>query len=233
MTTDKSRTLWGIIVIAAGIVLLLNNLEFTDINIFRYWPVLLILWGLNALFTGSRNLAGQGISIFVIIVGAVLLANSLGHTDIGLGEILRVLFPLLIILVGVSLFLGRSVSGKTTSAIMGGVERGKKNTWHLENGSYLAFMGGIELDLRHAIIPEGETFLDLTAIMGGIEIRVPADLPVEADGFAVLGGVEFFGEGSGGIIGSARYSPEDKKDNTKILKIQSRAVMGGIDIKRV
>ena len=233
MHTDKSKTLFGIIVIAAGVVLLLNNLQLTDINVFKFWPVLLIIWGINALITGSRNLGAQGIAGFVILLGAIFLANSLGFASINLSEVLKLVFPLLIILIGASLFFGRSFTGKSTLAILGGVERGKKSSWHLENGSYFAFMGGIELDLRHAVIPEGETFLDLTAIMGGVDIRVPADLPVEADGFAILGGIEFFGEGSGGIVGSARYASENIEGSTRILKIQTRAIMGGVTLKRV
>ena len=82
-------------------------------------------------------------------------------------------------------------------------------------------------------ISEGETFLDLTAIMGGIDVRVPADLPVVADGFAILGGIELFGRGSGGIIGSVRNEQGIGENQQRVLKIQGRAIMGGIDIKRV
>ncbi|MDW7652243.1 MAG: cell wall-active antibiotics response protein, partial [Bacillota bacterium] len=137
------------------------------------------------------------------------------------------------ILIGVSLFFGPKVTGKSTLAILGGVERGKNAPWELESGSYLAFLGGIELDLRHAVIPPGETVLDLTAVLGGIDIRVPADLPASADGFAVLGGLEFFGKGSGGIIGSARNEQNLAKDSDRVLKIQARAIMGGVEIKKV
>lgn len=94
-------------------------------------------------------------------------------------------------------------------------------------------MGGIELDLRHAVIPDGETYLDLTAIMGGIEIRVPAGIPVVAEGFAILGVVDFFGKGSGGIFGSTRSEEADHERSPRKLVIQGRTVMGGIDVKRV
>ncbi|MCR3921166.1 MAG: cell wall-active antibiotics response protein, partial [Firmicutes bacterium] len=193
MQGDKSKSLFGIIVIIAGVILLLENLGYTTVNLFDYWPLLLIVWGLQSLWTGSRNPGAQGLSVFVIVIGIILLANSLAWADINVRSIFRVFFPVLIILMGVSLMLGRSFAGKSTMAIMGGVERGKNAPWQLESGSYVAFMGGIELDLRHAIIPEGETLLDLTAVMGGVDIRVPANLPVMGDGFAVLGGVEFFG----------------------------------------
>jgi predicted membrane protein len=233
MSTDRSRTLLGLIIVILGIIFLLNNMKITEINVFPYWPVLLIIWGLNALIGGSRNPGAQGMSLFVILLGFVLLANSLGWIAINIKMMAGMIFPILIILLGISLFFGRSFTGKTNMAFLGGVERGKNAPWNLESGSYFAFMGGIELDLRHAVIPEGETILDLTAVMGGIEIRVPGNLPIEADGFAILGGVEFFGKGSGGVIGSTRNSQLVEGVDNRVLKIQSRAIMGGIDIKRV
>jgi hypothetical protein len=233
MTANLSKTLTGLLIVAAGTVLLLNNLKVTDINIFLYWPLLLIVWGLGALIGGSRNPGARGMALFVTVLGIFFQAGTLGYVTLNFSMILGSIFPVLIILVGVSLFFGRPVSGKTNLAILGGVDRGKNEPWDLESGSYLAFLGGINLDLRHAVIPEGETVLDLTAVMAGIEIRVPANLPVEADGFAVLGGVEFFGKGSGGVVGSTRNVQVAEGESNRIVKIQARAIMGGIDIKRV
>ena len=233
MLLDKSKSLFGIMIIAVGIILLLNNLGIIeDINLFAYWPVLLIVWGLQSLWTGSKNPAAQGISVFIIILGFIFLANNLQWTEINVGRVFDLFFPLLIIFIGASIFLGRSFTGKANWAIMGAVERGKTSSWQLESGSYAALLGGIELDLRHAVIPAGETVLDLTAFMGGIEIRVPAELPVIADGFALLGGVDFFGKGSGGIFGSTRTEQEIGAGG-QVLRVQARAVMGAIELKRV
>ena len=50
-------------------------------------------------------------------------------------------------------------------------------------------MGGCEIDLRHASMPEGRAaVLDTFAFWGGIEIRVPEDWEVVSQGIAVLGG---------------------------------------------
>jgi predicted membrane protein len=230
MATDRSRSLFGILVIIAGIVLLLNNLGVTQVNILLFWPILLILWGLNWLVTGSRNPGAQAISLFIAVLGFILLAGNLNWFQVNLGTVFRFFWPVLIILIGLTIFLGRSFSGKTNVAILGAVERGKNTSWELESGSYLAFMGGVDLDLSHAIIPDGETHLDLTAVMGGIEIKVPDDLPVYCDGFAIMGGIEFFGKGSGGIIGSIR-NERNLPESSKVLKIQARAMMGGIEVK--
>ncbi|MBS4030718.1 MAG: hypothetical protein KGZ63_04770 [Clostridiales bacterium] len=46
-------------------------------------------------------------------------------------------------------------------------------------------------------------------------------------------GVEFFGKGSGGIFGSTRYEQALTENRGKVLRIQARALMGGVEIKRV
>jgi len=114
-------------------------------------------------------------------------------------------------------------------AFMGGIE--KKENWNVTNSSYVAFMGGIDLDLTGANIPEGETVLDLTAIMGGMDIFVPRDVNVVCKGFAVLGGHELINKSSGGIISSTKSEYVADGGSKKNLKIYTRSIMGGIDIK--
>jgi len=230
---DRSRSLTGLVVIVAGIIILLNNLGFTHIRIWDYWPVILIIWGLNSAFTGSKKIIAVTISLIVVLLGITLLSGNLGLFTVNIGLFFRLFWPLLIIIIGLSVVFNKSLPGKTNWAFMGGMERGKDTEWHLTTGSYLAFMGGIDLDLRKAVIADGETVLDLTAIMGGIEIKVPADLGVTCDGFAILGGVEMLGRGSGGIIGSTRAEQQISTDDGKKVIIQARAFMGGVEIKRV
>ncbi|KXS12703.1 hypothetical protein M427DRAFT_59233 [Gonapodya prolifera JEL478] len=52
-----------------------------------------------------------------------------------------------------------------------------------------AFMGGINIDLRGGILqPGGVTEIECYAVMGGVSIRVPPNMPVDVSGNAIIGG---------------------------------------------
>ena len=74
-------------------------------------------------------------------------------------------------------------------AFMGGTSR--KGTWlvprHLKA---IAFMGGVELDLRNARFAPGVTEIEVFAVMGGVDVIVPHGVRVEALGFAIMGGFD-------------------------------------------
>jgi hypothetical protein len=86
-------------------------------------------------------------------------------------------------------------------------------------GKATALLGGIELDLTEARLAEPRVGLELTAIMGGIDIRVPRHIRVELQGNPVLGGIE----------NKHSYAPGSGPEQT--LSIKATAILGGIEIK--
>ena len=230
--TSRNNWWFGLLIIIVGIVILLNNFEITQIDIawyiVVYWPVLLIIWGVNML-RGRRNGGGLISSGIIIALGLLFLTRNLNLIDFNISLIWRAFWPIVLILLGISFVRGPRSQGKNNWALMGGLDR-TKNAWTLENGNYIAFMGGISLDLRKAEIIEGEYFLSCTALMGGIEITVPTNLFVICEGTAILGGVNFLGKDNGGIFVTVAES-QGPKDATKVIRIYGRAMMGGIDVK--
>jgi predicted membrane protein len=67
--------------------------------------------------------------------------------------------------------------------------------------------------------------------MGGIDVKIPPDLPVVYEGSAVLGGVTFLNQDDGGVIASRKVEHNIKSGDTRLLRIQARAILGGIDVK--
>ena len=179
----------------------------------------------------SERAGGLGIGL-VLALGIVILLRNIGLYELDFSVFWKLLWPLLIILIGWSLLRSASTAGGTHWAVMSGIES-KNPGWELRSSGYVAIMGGIEMDLRVANIPEGRTVLDLTAVMGGIDLRVPGDLDVECEGTAILGGVRFFQEGCGGVIASRRFQRRvaPGQASAKKLLVRCRALMGGIEIK--
>ncbi len=246
MRSSRGPIWLGIIAILLGVLWFLNNIGFSRISIGEliavYWPVLFILWGIEIIINdvacrsegesrsaGLRSCMLNG-AIFIII-GALILGSNLGLYRLDFSFVWKIFWPVVLILIGWSLLRGTTSTGGTHWAIMSGIELHEQG-WQLESGNMIAFMGGIDLDLTVADIPEKETVLNLTAIMGGIEVRVPDDISVECDGTAILGGVTFLGETVGGLISSRRFGGREVDTSKKKVVIYCRTIMGGIEIER-
>ena len=102
--------------------------------------------------------------------------------------------------------------------------------WDIKDGSYTAFMGGVELDISKARFLKEEININLTAVMGGVEILVPKDVKVHCKGTAVLGGLEFMGKESGGVFSNLTgdYIPQIKSKGT--IFFNCNVLMGEITI---
>lgn len=90
----------------------------------------------------------------------------------------------------------------------------------LTDGSALAFMGGVEIDLTGAVLDTQAT-LQLRAFMGGVEVRVPASWSIEVVEREFMGEVET-------SIDPA--TAQDALGEAPLLFVYATAVMGGIEI---
>ena len=81
-------------------------------------------------------------------------------------------------------------------------------------------MGAVDLNLKNAIISE-DVYLNVSAIMGGIDIYVPANVRVVTDGCSTI---------MGGIDVNTPYANFHAADSPRLI-ITGSCIMGGIDIK--
>lgn len=232
----KTSFLWGFIIVLVGVLLLLNNLNITDLDIgeliHTYWPAVFIIWGLDSIMErrkshSNANLIFGGI---LVVLGAALISRKLGYLDFDFSIIWNLIWPLFLILIGVNILKSGALREKGSTAILSGVEK-KRNSWKLTDNSFLALMGGIDLDMTIAEIPQEQTNVDLTAIMGGIDIIAPRDVNIVCTNTSILGGMEFFGDDSGGIFMSKKFERKADIETDRTIYINSRCIMGGIDIK--
>jgi hypothetical protein len=103
-------------------------------------------------------------------------------------------------------------------AIMGGSVR--KGRWRpAPDLVAIALMGGVELDLRDALIDDEDIVITAVACMGGIEIIVPEGIEVDLGGFALMGGHEY------------RPGSEPVRPGTPMVRVRGYALMGGLEVR--
>ncbi|MCC3377078.1 cell wall-active antibiotics response protein LiaF [Cohnella sp. REN36] len=99
------RIFWGVVLIGIGVVYLLNQSGTITIDIgelFRlFWPIILILVGIQGLILQRQG--GYWWNPIVVLVGVYFLGRNLGWFDIGLGELIRLAVPFILIVFGIGL----------------------------------------------------------------------------------------------------------------------------------
>ncbi len=219
------QALFGLMVIAVGVIFTLDNLEIIDARDYlQYWPAGLVAIGLLKLDQASRGGPGWLGGLFFVSIGAWMLIEKIVYFRIDAREVM----PLFLVFLGGYLvwrgFGGRrsarpsdATSSFSAMAIMGGVVR-RSNSQTFTGADLTAVMGGCEIDLRKAsIAPDTEAVIDVFAFWGGIDIKVPEDWTVVTRAVPIMGGVE-----------DKTHAPE-KAD--KRLVIRGLLVMGGAAVK--
>ena len=223
---------WGSLIVAAGVALLLDHMGFFVIgSLFRFWPMILVFFGVGHLFTRSNRAWGA----ILVVVGAIFQLNNLGLTHLHFSD----MWPLAIIAVGIVLMWGALrppivVKGGSQSdrvnyspdvfnatAIFGGIERRIKSQ-AFRGGRATCIFGGAELDLRDAVIDGDEATIEVNCIFGGAEIRVPEVWNVHSMSTPVLGGYS-----DKTHISAA---PDATGAKRKTLIITGTVIFGGVEI---
>lgn len=221
------RLVLGLGIILIGILFLLGNFDIIDPHEYlRFWPAILIVIGISYLIQCQQG-SGRMWGIILTFIGSAMLLDRMYFIRFSLWDY----WPLILVFVGLMMIVRSSVFRQhnphqfpessdainyiKTIAVMGGFRR-MNNSQEFKGGELTAIMGGLEIDLREASI-KGEAVIDVFAIMGGMEIRIPEDWVVIIEGFPFMGGFE--------------DKTRPPKDSTKRLIIKGTAVMGGVEIK--
>ena len=193
-----SSVLWGLVLIAAGVIIALNAFHITDIDIFfdGWWTLFIIIPCAIGLFTEREktgNLIGIAIGVFLLLCCQDILSFSM---------LWKILVPGLIVILGLKLLLTGLFGNKANEMMKQLKLEGKQPKSGaavfsgsdinyagevFEGGEFTAVFGGVECDLRSAII-EKDCAIRVTAIFGGIDILVPAGVNVKVSATSIFGG---------------------------------------------
>jgi predicted membrane protein len=229
------RIVAGVIILLCGVVILLNTLGVTDLSIGDlfatfFWPVFFIAVGASFLTTRrplsfGRLLAG----VVLIALGLLYLGDQLNWFHVDIGDVWQLFWPVILILVGLNLLFGLNYKGRRRDPSFGTAGGGDQK-WDLKGGDIWAVFGGVDLDLRNANIPEGETVLRPTAIMGSVQIIVPPNLAVVCKGTAAFGSLHFFGRNHGGILTTVQDQQGSTDGAGKVVYILCNSIFGSVKV---
>ena len=228
MTGERPRSpgqaLVGLLLLGVGSLLFAQNLDLVETRRYwKYWPVLPLAIGLLKLVQrGNRGDKVFGVALTAF--GGAQLARVLGYWSPGPADVVAAV----LIVVG-GFFIVRGLFGRPEPAVtpdtsdtisgfavMAGFER-SNNSQNFRGGDLTAVMGGCEIDLRQASM-RAPAAIDVFAMWGGIEVRVPEDWTVELRGMPLLAG----------FVDKTR-PPSIATE--KRLVVRGVALMGGVEIK--
>ena len=201
-TGRSQRILIGLVVLAVGVLLLVDNYSDWDYPRGALWPVVLLTIGLANLF---RRGASRWLGGVLAGLGAAFLLDALDVWSFDIGDVWR-LWPAVLVLVGIRIMFGgkrrrsrRSSSNRSASApasdgmnfncIFGSTEERVTGS-AFSGGQVSAVFGSAVVDLRGAAMAGREAVIDVTALFGSIMLRVPSDWTVELRSTNVLGSAQ-------------------------------------------
>lgn len=221
-----SSVVWGVILIAVGVIFGLNALDITDIDVFfdGWWTLIIIIPSFVGLFTESDKTG----NIIGILIGTILLLACQDIIDFSM--IWKLLVPAVLVIIGLSILFKDVIHSKVRKAI-GKINKNNDKeycaTFSSQNVVYDtevfdgctidAVFGGVKLDLREAIIKE-DVVITVSAVFGGVDIYVPNDIKVKVVSTPIFGGVD------------NKYR-NPKNDKVKTIFVNATCVFGGVDIK--
>lgn len=220
-----NTTLWtGLFIVAAGVVLLLDRAGLVHAGaIFRFWPVFLIVLGLSMAFGQKGGECCQGSAIgggIMALWGALLLAQNFGYLSWGQ------IWPIILIVIGVLMVwqsfrlkgLNLHLGGKMhPTSVFASVERTITDQ-NFQQGKAETVFGSIQLDFLSADIAE-KAILEVAAVFGSVEIRVPSSWNVAVEATTVFGSAE------------NKTRPPLATASPKTLTIRGEIVFGSLEIK--
>ena len=195
--------IWGIAIIALGIIFGGNALGLFNLDIFfdGWWTLFIIIPSVVSLITDKDKIMSLGF----IAVGVILLlaAQDVFSYDVAW----KVILAVFLVAAGLSIIIKSVFHSKNDQEVAKKVAEATKDGKTMDSqfaafsgsdrvykdevfaGSNVsAIFGGVNLDLRNAKF-EKDTVIKAFALFGGIDIKVPEDVKVKLKSGFIFGGI--------------------------------------------
>lgn len=221
-----SKIMWGIVLVALGVVFALNALEITDIDVFfrGWWTLFIIVPSFISVFTDRDKTGG----LIGLLVGLMLLLGARGYVDFRM--MCKLAIPAVIIVIGLDLIFKDAFSKKAKEGVKklkdGGPLRAASAVFstHDDNCSgqtfngadYTAIFGTVNCNLQDAYL-ERDVLIKVKNLLGTVNITVPDGVNVEVRSQSIFGGV-------------TNRIPNNEA-NTLTLYVEAYCLLGNVEIQ--
>lgn len=218
--------IWGIVLIAVGVVWGLDAGDIIDIDLFfnGWWTLFIIVPSAIGLFTSRHKTA----SVLGLIIGIALLLSC----NFDLSEYDAFIFPAVLVAIGivviVNTFSGKKKNEYNPEQVIENPDNaeyyasfaGQKYAFYgteFKGGKFSATFGGIDLDLRNITL-EHDIVIEVDAVFGGIDIFIPDGVKIAVKSNSLFGGV-------------SNKSQKCNPNGERTIFINAKCLFGGVDIK--
>ncbi len=224
---NSSNILWGIVLVVLGAILSLNAFDITNINIFfdGWWTLFIIVPSIIGLFDNNEKTG----NIIGIVIGVLLLLACREIIDFRV--VWKLFLPIILVIIGFSLIFKNTITNSINNKIKKINMNNKDNKEYIstfsgqkidfsneefKGCSLSAVFGGLDLDLRDAVIKE-DVVINATSVFGGIEIRMPKNVNVKVNSTSIFGGVD---------------NKSKSDNNSKVtIYVNATCLFGGVTLK--
>jgi len=199
---DTGRLLWGILLIAIGVMFLLDYSGAIEFGSFvrTWWPALLIIWGAYLLkrrfsWPAAPEVAASTQTVFgdrkdQIAADQVEHANVFGNVDLALAS------------------------------------------QNLKGGSVSTVFGDCRLDLSRSRWAEGENTLTVSGVFGNMVLALPAGAAFSLSANTFLGTVRVQGNQQSGFSPTVVLESPDYAASPRKLRIRLSQVFGEVEVRQ-
>lgn len=194
-----SSIIWGIVLVAAGVIFALNALNITDVDVFfdGWWTLFIITPCTVGLFTErdkTGNITGIAVGVFLLLCCQDILSFSV---------LWKLLVPAIVIIAGLKMvftgLMGNRANDiinklksdgkepKTGCAIFSGCDLTFDGEV-FEGAELTAVFGGVNCNLNNAVITK-DCAIQASSIFGSIVILVPDNVNVKVSSNSIFGGI--------------------------------------------
>lgn len=225
-----TRALWGILLLALGVLMILRAMDLLPFELFfeGWWTLFLILPAAIGLLTEKDKVG----NLTLLAVGVFLLLAC--RDVVSFSMVWKLVLAVCLLAVGAHVLWG-GIFGKRNEkrlkrmretadssryrnafALFSGNEQ-RIDGEIISGANLTAIFGGVEMDLRGAIIPENAE-IRVTCLFGGIDLFLPEDVKIRVESLTLFGGVS-----------DKRRRTIGEKNIT--VYVTGLCLFGGVDIK--